>query len=250
MKTKHRHQLKENKLAHTVAAASRALAENSRTLVIGAVVVAFAVLGGVGVGFQERRSESAGEALLAEAMVTLNTEVVPLSALDASGLPAAARLGAAGTFSSDEDRLNTALPKLEATVAAYPDTRAGLTARYHLASTLALLGRHEEAIEEFATVVIQAGPENLYGRMALLGRADTEVRAGRLDDAVASWRALAERGEASNLPQDAVLMELGRTYTLRGDLEDARTTFTRIIDEYPTSPYSAEARRELNNLPG
>ena len=250
MKTKHRHQLKENKLAHTVAAASRALRENGRALVTGAVIVALAVLASMGVALQDRRTEAAGEALLAEAMVILNTEVVPLTAEDASGLPAAASLAAAGTFASDQDRLSAGLPKLEATVAAYPETSAGLTARYHLASTLALLGRHDEAIEQFDSVVTQGGQENLYGRMALLGRADTEVRAGRLDDAVASWRALAERGQTTDLPQDAILMELGRAYSLRGDLDDARTTFTRIIDEYPTSPYSAEARRELDNLPG
>jgi TolA-binding protein len=249
MKAKHRHQLKENKLAHTVASVAQTLQQNSRVLVSGAAVVVLAILVGMGMGLSGQRAERAAEALLADAMVTLNTEVVPLTTLDSTGLPAAASFGAEGTFASDEERLNAALPKLEVTVGTYPDTSAGLTARYHMASTLTLLGRHEDAIAEFDTVVTQAGPENLYARMAMLGRADTEVRAGRLDEAVASWQALTEGGSANDLPQDAILMELGRAYSARGDVEDARTTFTRIINEFPTSPYSGEARRELDNLP-
>jgi tetratricopeptide (TPR) repeat protein len=205
---------------------------------------------GVGMTFSERRTEIAAEVLLADAMVTLNTEVISLTAQDETGVPEAARLGAAGTFSSDESRLSAALPKLETAVLAYPETIAGVTARYYLASTLALLGRHEEAMAEFDAVVSQASPENLYGRMAMLGRADTEVRAGRLDEAVAAWLALAENDQTNDLPQDAILMELGRAYSSRGDVDDARATFTRIINEYPTSPYSAEAQRELDNLQG
>jgi TolA-binding protein len=249
MKTKHRRQLKENGLAHTVTVAARALQENGRTLVIGVVIV---VLGGLvvaGIGRGDRRSEDAANVLLADAMVTLATQVVPLTQEDATGLPAAARLGAAGTFASDEDRLNAARPKLEAVVATYSDTSAGQTATYHLASTLALLGLQGEAIEQFNAVLVQAGTESLYGRMALLGRADAEVRVGRLDEAVTSWRELVDASEASDLPKDAILMELGRAYEVRGDLDDARATFTRIIDEYPTSLYSAEARRALDSLP-
>jgi TolA-binding protein len=45
-------------------------------------------------------------------------------------------------------------------------------------------------------------------------------------------------------------MELGRVQQARGDMDDARATFTRIVDEYPTSPYSAEAQRALGQLPG
>jgi TolA-binding protein len=224
--------------------------QNGRFLVMAAAVLAIAVAGGYLLGLQERRTEAAAEALLAEAMVTLGTDVVPLTAETEGGLPAAASLGAAGTFASAGDRLNAAVPLLEATVDAYPDTRAGLTARYHLASSLAALARYDDAIAAFDAVIAQAGAADVYGRMAQLGRADTLARAGRLDEALGSWEALAQAGAATALPLEAILMELGRVQQARGEVEDARVTFTRIVDEYPTSPYSIEAQRALGQLPG
>ena len=250
MKTKHRRELKENDLAHMVMVAEHWLRQNGRFLAITAAVLVAAIAGGYLWGLQERRTEAAAEALLAEAMVTLGTDVVPLTAQTEGGLPAAASLGAAGTFASEEDRLNAAVPLLGATVDAYPDTRAGLTARYHLASSLAALGRYDEAIAGFDAVIAQAGAEDLYGRMAQLGRADTAARAGQLDEALAAWQDLAQAGAGATLPLEAVLMELGRVQQARGDMDDARATFTRIVDEYPTSPYSAEAQRALGQLPG
>ena len=43
-----------------------------------------------------------------------------------------------------------------------------------------------------------------------------------------------------------ILMELARAYVAQGNQEEARRTFTQIVDEHPTSPYSAEARAELD----
>jgi hypothetical protein len=42
-------------------------------------------------------------------------------------------------------------------------------------------------------------------------------------------------------------MELARTYEAAGRTEEARKTFNQIVDEHPTSPYSAEARAELGS---
>ena len=43
-------------------------------------------------------------------------------------------------------------------------------------------------------------------------------------------------------------MELARAYMAKGNQEEARKTFTQLVDEHPTSPYSAEARSELEQL--
>ena len=47
---------------------------------------------------------------------------------------------------------------------------------------------------------------------------------------------------------DGILMELGRTYLEAGKPADARQTFTRLVDEYPESPFSGDAKRELDTL--
>ena len=49
------------------------------------------------------------------------------------------------------------------------------------------------------------------------------------------------------LPKDAILMQLGKAYQTKGNQEEARKAFSQIIDEHPTSPYSAEAKAELGS---
>jgi TolA-binding protein len=53
-----------------------------------------------------------------------------------------------------------------------------------------------------------------------------------------------------DLPVDAILMELARAYAQKGNKDEARKTFTQIVDQHPDSPYTAEARAELENLKG
>jgi tetratricopeptide (TPR) repeat protein len=249
MKRTERHHLKENQLAHTLSAAWNVIDTQRRlvaTLLIAVVVVGVGV---VGVVIYRRQSDARGDVLLAEAMVALNSPVVPAGSQGADGLPAAAQIGATGTFSTEAAKLNAALPKLKAAADAYPDTVAGITARYHMAGGLATLGRHEEAIRTFDEVVARAGGDSLYGRMSRLGKADTQARAGQLDAAISAWKDLAAQ-HAEELPVDAILMELARAYVQKGNTDEARKTFTQIVDQHPESPYTAAARTELENLKG
>jgi tetratricopeptide (TPR) repeat protein len=182
-------------------------------------------------------------------MIALNAQVVPTGVTGEDGLPAAAQLGATGTFSTEEAKLNAALPKLQAAAEEYPDTDAGIQARYHMAGALAALGRHEEAIAAFDEVANRAGGDTLYGRMARLGKADAQARAGQLDAAIESWKTMAAE-EADELPADAILMDLARAYVRQGNTEEARKAFTEIVDNHAQSPYATEARSELENLAG
>jgi len=248
MKRKERHHLKENELVHSIEAAREFVETRQRQLmgaVIGLVVIALAF-----VGYQlfRQNKESRGQERLAEAMVALNARVVPAGAQGEGGdVPAAASLGATGTFASEEAKLTAALPKLKAAADAYPDSNAGITARYHLAGALSALGKHQEAIQAFDEVAKRAGANSFYGRMARLGKADTQAHAGQLDAAIATWK---DMSTASDLPVDAILMELARAYVQKGNTEEAKKTFTQIVDKHPDSPYLAEARAELENLKG
>jgi TolA-binding protein len=248
MKSDHRHDLKKNELASSLGKLQEFAGPRGRTLsvvVIGALVVAVIA---AGVVLVRQRSESRGQDLLAEALVALNARVVPTAAAGAPGdAPAAAQFGATGTFSTEAAKLNAALPKLKAAADAYPDATAGITARYHMAGALSALGRHEEAITAFDEVVTRAGANTLYGRMAKLGKADAEARAGKLDAAIATWKTMVTQ-DAAELPVDAILIELGRAYVTKGNPTEAKQTFTQIVDQHPDSPYASEARTTLESL--
>jgi tetratricopeptide (TPR) repeat protein len=251
MKTKHRHDLKENDLAMAVGAARQWITSNGKTIAGG--VIALVIVGGVVLGVMAYRTQeqSKGQDLLAEAMVVLNTAVVPVDSKTTTPgeAPAAASIGATGTFSTETQKMNAALPKLRAAADAYPDTAAGITARYHLASVLATLGKQKEAIAQFDEVAKRAGSDTLYARMAQLGKADAQLQSGEVDAAIAAWKDLAAKKD-SNLPQDAILMELARAYQAKGNTAEARKTFNDILDNHPDSPYVADARKELDSLKG
>jgi outer membrane protein assembly factor BamD (BamD/ComL family) len=85
--------------------------------------------------------------------------------------------------------------------------------------------------------------------MARLGKADTQARAGQIDAAIATWKEMAA-STTGDFPVDAILMELARAYTRKGDREEARKAYNQLIDQHPNSPYTSEARTELENLKG
>jgi len=250
MKRQERHHLKENELIHTIEATREFMETRQREIGIGIIVVVVIAAIGAGAMLYRQRSQSRGVELLAEAMVALNARVVPAGA-QATGedIPAAASLGATGSFATEGAKLNAALPKLQAAADAYPDSSAGITARYHMAGALAALSRHDEAIKQFDEVIRRAGGSSIYGRMARLGRADTQARAGQVDAAIATWKEMAS-STSGEFPVDAILMELARAYAQKGEKEEARKTFSQLIDQHPNSPYTPEARSELENLKG
>jgi TolA-binding protein len=250
MKTKHRRELKENEVAQMIAGAREFLQENGRHLTT--TLVALLLVGGAAFGFlaYRNREQAKGQELLAQALVVLNTAVVPVTAETKPGdAPAAASIGAKGTFSTETQKLNAAVPKLRAAADAFPDTAAGIQARYHLAAALAALGQQKEATTQFAEVIKRAGGDSLYGRMGQLGKADAQLASGQTDAAIATWKELAAKKDA-NLPEDAILMQLGRAYQAKGNTAEAKKTFTDIVDNHPDSPYVAEARKELESIKG
>jgi TolA-binding protein len=241
MKSTERHKLKENEFARTVAHARTALQTRSSDLtkVIVAVVVVAALIAGF-FWWKSTRNSRANE-LLASALATYQMPVVPPQA-PAPGSPAP--VAQPGTFQSERERLDASLPKFLEAANATPNTDPGITARFHAAGILAALGRHGEAEQRYQEVIDKAGSGSIYARTARLGLAEAQVAQNKFDNAIAIYTELS-RDTASTLPLDSVLVHLGRAYAKAGKKEEAVRTFTRVVDEFPQSPYAADARREL-----
>lgn len=249
MKRIERKHLKENELAHTLESARDYIEPRKKALTTVAIIAVVFVLGIIGISMWRERSQGASEQALAEALVALNAQVIPAGVAGAEGVPAAAQLNATGTFATEEAKLKAAVPKLQAAADGYPGTPAGIQARYHLAGALGALGRNDEAVAAFDDVIERAGGDSLYGRMARLGKADAQARAGQIDAAIETWKGMTEEA-ADDVPVDAILMELARAYVRKGNTEEARKALTEVVDNHPNSPYSTEARQELDNLKG
>jgi len=239
MKRTERHHLKENELEKLARRAREAIQTRRRETT--AAVVALLVIGVVSIGYwaYRERVRTRAHALLASALAVQEARVGP---------PTAPGTGAASTpsFATERERSLAALTKFKAAADAYPSTDAGIFGRYMQATTSMALGNAADAAREYQQVIDRAG-DGIYGQMARLGLAEAQARAGQYDQAINTFKELAQRKDGP-LPVDGILMQLGRAYRDAGKREDAQQTFNRLVEEYPQSPFAGDAKRELDTL--
>lgn len=243
MKRTERHRLKENEFARTVAHARQVLGRRRRevALAIGALVFVIVALAAF-TAWRASREARANAALAAALAVAEAPVVAPAPPAPGSEPP----LPQPGTFQTEQARMEAALPKFIDAAEKYPNTDAGIAARYHAAGILNTLGRHAEAEQEYHHVVANGG-SSIYSRTGRLGLAAAQAAQGNYDSAISIYTELS-RDTNVQIPVDGVLMQLGRTYARAGRTEEAARAFNRIVEEFPESVYAAEARRELEEV--
>jgi TolA-binding protein len=238
MKTKERHHLKENELGKLARQARETVeTRRSETTAITAVVVVAAALAFGYFGWRQHVQTKA-HGLLAEAMAVQDARVGPPPA---PGTPSAGLY-----FPTERERSQAALTKFKIAADAYPSTDAGIYARYQEGATSLALGTTPGAIAAYQQVIKESG-DGFYGQMGRLGLAEAQARAGQYDTAINTFKELAQRKDGP-LPVDGILMQLGRTYLEAGKRSDAQQTFNRLVEEYPESPFTGDARREIETL--
>lgn len=238
MKSTERHHLKDNELAH-LAANARDLVQERRGPLLGVVIAVVLVLAAVGgyVGWRNR-VEGQAHSQLAAALAVEDARVGPPAAFGSapSGL----------SFVSQREKSQAALTKYKEVADAFPTSDAGLFARYRQAATYMDLGAPKSAAEAYQQVISQGG-DSLYAQMARLGLAEAQAQSGEYDAAITAFRDLSQRKDGQ-LPVDGVLMRLGRTQAEAGKTGDAEQTFNKLVQEFPDSPFTADARKELDQL--
>jgi len=237
MKRTERRHLKQNEFEAITLQALDLLGEKRTE--ITTVVLVVAVIGlvvAVYWGWRQHVRDSA-HALLAEAMIVQESRVGP---------PVATGQPTGLTFPTERERAQAAVAKFKAAADAYPTTDAGQFARYQEASLDMSLGNTADAIKAYQAVVDRAG-DGLYGLTARLGLAEAYSRSGQYEQAITAYKELAQRKD-SQLPVDGILIQLGRTYRDAGKVADAQQIFNRIVQEFPESPFNADAKKELEAL--
>ena len=238
MKRAERHHLKENELGKLTRQARETMeTRRSETTAVAAVIVVVAALA-LGYFAWRQRVQTKAHGLLAEAMAVQDARVGPPPA---PGTPSAGLY-----FPTERERSQAALTKFKIAADAYPSTDAGIYARYQEGATSLALGTTPGAIAAYQQVIKESG-DGFYGQMGRLGLAEAQARAGQYDTAINTFKELAQRKDGP-LPVDGILMQLGRTYLEAGKRSDAQQTFNRLVEEYPESPFTGDARREIETL--
>jgi len=246
MKRTERKHLKQDELTTQLLHARAVIEERRREVtagVIAVVIVAIALLGYLG---WRQHVQSRSYALLAEATAVQDAPVAPPAPPAGTASATPPPPPAPGSYPNERARSEAALAKFRAAADAYPSTEAGLYARYEQAALLMALDRPTDAIPAYQEL-IKRDSDGVYGQMARLGLAEAQVRAKQYDPAINSLKELAQRKDG-RLPIDGVLIQLGRAYLDAGKTAEAQQTFNRVLQEYPESPYSGEARKQLDSL--
>ena len=235
MKRTERRHLKENEL-QTFARDARERFESKRreSLAIVAVVVVVGIAAVAYFGWRERVQTRAAT-MLADAAAVKEAQIGP---------PGTQREGL--RFINERERAQAALTKFKAAADAYPATDDGLHARFQEAATWMTLGSPAQAAAAYQQVIDRAG-DRIQGQMARLGLAEAQAMQGQYDPAINTFKEMAQRKDGP-LPIDGILMQLGRAYLGAGKRSDAQQTFNRLVEEFPDSPFSADAKREIDNL--
>lgn len=243
MKTSERHHLKEDEFLTALDRTRGVIAVNRRNISLVGTIVLLAILIVGGYVFWRQARNDKAATMLADAMITLEAPVIPPQPPGVlNPQPALPPVH----FPTEQARTQAALPKLDAVAAAYPKTKAGISATYRAAGLLADLGRLGDAEQRFNQVVSLDG-SGVYGRMAQLGLASLQVQSKKYDQAISTLQALSQRTDG-DLPLDGILMQLGQAYRAAGRSQEAVRTYTRIVDEFPQSAYATDARRLLDEL--
>jgi predicted negative regulator of RcsB-dependent stress response len=248
MKHTERQHLKENELAIALGHAQGWADRNSKTLLT--VIAVIVVVGGGVLAYSMWRSnaDSSARVALAEAMVIEEARVMP-PAPPAGTTTDPNALGGQlpGTYPTERAKLEASLPKFEAAANAYPDSDSGITARFHLAKNLVALGRFDDAVPHYDQVIAKGS--GLIAKTAKLGKAEAQLRAAKYDPAIATIKEFVDAKDPA-LPAEALLMELGRAYKLAGKTDDARKTFTQVVEQHANTPFADMAKQEIEKLKG
>ena len=238
MKRAERQHLKDNELRNLALSARETFEAKKKESATTIIVVVAVALVAVGYFAWRETVQGRAHALLAEAVAVQDARIGPP--------PAPGQPEQGLRFATERERAQAALTKLKTAADAYPTTDAGLYARYQEGATQMTLGNPTGAIAAYQQVIDKGGSA-IYAQMARLGMAEAQARSGQFDQAIRTYQDMSQRKDGP-LPVDGILMQLAKTYLEAGKRSEAQQTFTRLVDEYPDSPFTGDARRELDNL--
>jgi tetratricopeptide (TPR) repeat protein len=205
---------------------------------LGAVVVAAVAIGGFTYYRQSREADA--ERALTAALATFHAPVAGESPQEvASGVV---------RFASAGEKLKQAASEFDGVHRRYGSMEAGRRARYYAALCRLELGETAEA--EKALTELSAGDKaSIEPALARLALADAYRRSGKTDQAIAAYQQMVDDVTLA-LPRDHVLMALSHALEDARRLPEAGAAYRRLADEFPASPYAAEARQRAEYLEG
>jgi len=230
-----RKELKQDKIRESLEHGAEAVYSHSQAAGILVAVAVAAVLIYGGWKFYSDRQTVLASAALDEAMKVYNAPIrQPNVPVEAGEL----------TYSNNQARAQEASQKFSAVADKYPHTSPGKLARYYQALTLLDLEKQSQSLESLQRIA--GGSDKELSAMAQYQIATIYARTGKIDDAVKTYRAVAD-AKSVLVPRPLVLLELADLLRQKNPAE-AATLYQQIKKDYPSSAISERADRGLDLL--
>ena len=230
-----RKELKQDKFRESIEHGAEAVYSHSQAAAILVAVAVAVVLIYGGWKFYNDRQTVLASAALDDAMKVYNAPIrqanVPIETGEV-------------TFPDTQTRSQEASPKFAAVADKFSSTNPGKLARYYEALTLLDLEKQNQALESLKKVV--GGSDKELSAMAQYQMANIYARTGKTDDAVKTYRAIAD-AKSVLVPRPLVLIELADLLSQSKPAE-ATTLYEQIKKEYPSSAVSERADRGIDML--
>jgi predicted negative regulator of RcsB-dependent stress response len=145
-----------------------------------------------------------------------------------------------------EEQQAAAFAQLSEVVERYGRTDQADVARVYLARIHLARGDRNQA-RDLLVRVVEDHPDDAIGQLATLDLIDLRVASGQVAEVVQELEA-AVTGPGGGLPRDVALFKLGELSVSSEQLDRAREYFQKLVDEFPESPYRAQARQRLTEI--
>ena len=234
-----KHQIKQDDLVTGVQHAAGFLRTHAQEVKVTVAAVVVAVLAIGGFTYYRKSREADAERAFAAALATFNA---PVAGETQEAAPAAVR------FSSASMKLKQDVGEFDGVQRRFGSMDAGRRARYYAALCRLELGDNAEA-EKALTELSSGDKAKLEPALARLALADAYRRSGKIDQAIDTYKQMADDTTIA-VPRDHVLMALSHALEDAKRVPEAGAAYRRLADEFPASPYAAEARARAEYLEG
>ncbi|HJZ63523.1 MAG TPA: tetratricopeptide repeat protein [Candidatus Acidoferrum sp.] len=230
-----RKELKQDKIRQSFEHGAEAVYSHGQLAGIVVAVVLAIVIGWAGWKFYSDRQNLQASAAFDEAMKTYNARIgLRNPGADATDI----------SFATEDARAQASLQKLTIVADKFPRTNPGRLARYYAALALEDLERHNQALEELKK--LSSTNDKELAAMTQYQVANIYARTGKTDDAVKTYRALAEQRSVF-VPRQVVLLELADLLR-QSNPKEAANLYQQVKTEFPNTAAADRADRGLGMM--
>ncbi len=230
-----RHQIKHDKFVDEVTNFYDDVRKNSQKVIIALVAVIALVgiiFGAITLG---ARTERKAQVRLAEAMDILGEQTGDESATPGAEAP---------KYKNEQEKVAAAEPILAEVIDKYSRTDAAQVAELYVAQIELERGDVDGAIARFEAFAKKNSSHILAGGAQF---SVYELKLEKSPESVIPELENALLDTKSIVPQESIMMLLGKAYEKAGNTEKSLEMYRRVATEHPESPYAAEAQEKTSS---